>query len=629
MTQDKLSGDRLFRLLHPESIAVIGGAVAEEVIKHCDAMGYSGQVWPVHPKRTEMQGRKCFASVADLPSVPDAAYLGINRNATIDTVEALSRLGVGGAVCHASGFLEAVGDGPELQDKLSKAAGSMPIIGPNCVGLINYLDGVPLWNDQHGGVRVEKGVAIVSQSGNLAINVSMNRRALPLAYLFALGNQMNVEVSHAMAACLEDERVTAIGLCVEGIRDLEAFDEVVHRAIRAGKPVVVLKAGASQQGRALAKSHTASVAGSYELFDAYCQRVGIAHVHTLTELMETLNLVTVVGPLKGNRIASLSASGGDAILMADGVVGKDLEYPSLSDQHSSHVRDTLTELVFVSNPLDYHTFLWGDGPGLTQTFTAMLKGGFDLSLLVLDWPREDRCESELWEVAFESWVEAVRQTGAPAALLATIHEGLSESVSERFHSAGIATLRGMADGLAAVEAAWRIGRARMGEPPAALLRAGDQPGDDKDSQLLDDASKKEMLSSEGITVSDEPRGGADEVAVFAISMHRDPQFGPHLVIQSGGALAGLVDDKEILLLPTDETMIAKAIGRLRAARLLEGHAGKPAGDTKALVDVVSRLAKIVAARKDRLLDMRLNRLIVYPRGVGVVTADLVIRCRKS
>lgn len=629
MAQDRSSGDRLFRLLHPESIAVIGGGVAEEVIKHCDAMGYSGQIWPVHPKRTEMLGRGCFSSVADLPSAPDAAYIGINRHATIETVEALSRLGAGGAVCHASGFMESPGEGPELQEQLSRAAGSMPFIGPNCVGLINYLDGVPLWNDQHGGVMVEKGVAIVSQSGNLAINVSMNQRGLPIAYLFALGNQANVELSHAMAACLEDERVTAIGICVEGIRDVEAFDEVVRRAARAGKPVVALKAGASERGRALAKSHTASVAGSYEMFEAYCRRVGIAHVRSLAELIETLNLVTVVGPLKGNRIASLSASGGDAILMADGLVGRELEYPSLSDQHSSRVRDTLTELVFVSNPLDYHTFLWGDGPGLTKTFTAMLNGGFDLSLLVLDWPREDRCDAGLWEVAFESWVEAVRQTGAPAALLATLHEGLSESVSERFHSAGIATLRGMTEGLAAVEAAWRIGRAQTGVPPAALLRAADQPRDEEDSYLLDDAARKEMLSSQGISVSEGQEKGTDEVAVFALSVLRDPQFGPHVVIRSGGELAALVDDKEILLLPTNEGTIAEAIGRLRAARLLKGEAGKPVGDTEALVDVVTKLAGIVEAHKDQLLDASLNRLVVYPRGLGVVTADVMIRFKKG
>ena len=114
MAQDRISGNKLSRLLNPKTLAVVGGGVAEEVAKHCDALGFTGEIWPVHPRRTEIQGRKCFPTVDDLPSAPDAAFLGINRNATIEVVGALSRLGAGGAVCHASGYMESTGEGPAL-----------------------------------------------------------------------------------------------------------------------------------------------------------------------------------------------------------------------------------------------------------------------------------------------------------------------------------------------------------------------------------------------------------------------------------------------------------------------------------------------------------------------------------
>jgi acyl-CoA synthetase (NDP forming) len=140
---------RLDRLMRPKSIAVLGAGWALNVIEQCRKMGFAGQVWPVHPTKGEIGGLKAYASLADLPGVPDATFIGVNRFATIDVVAQLSAMGAGGAICFASGWTEA-GE-PELQAKLVAAAGDMPILGPNCYGVINYLDGALLWPDQHGG----------------------------------------------------------------------------------------------------------------------------------------------------------------------------------------------------------------------------------------------------------------------------------------------------------------------------------------------------------------------------------------------------------------------------------------------------------------------------------------------
>ena len=174
----------LDRLLRPKTIAVFGGKEARRVIYQCDKMGFAGEIWPVHPKEDEIYGRKCYRSVADLPAAPDAAFVGVNRNLSVEIVRQLSERGAGGAICYASGFLEAqseLADGADLQAELVKAAGSMRIIGPNCYGLVNALDGALLWPDQHGLIKVEKGVAILTQSSNIVLNLTMQTRGLPIA----------------------------------------------------------------------------------------------------------------------------------------------------------------------------------------------------------------------------------------------------------------------------------------------------------------------------------------------------------------------------------------------------------------------------------------------------------------
>ncbi|MEN8244927.1 MAG: CoA-binding protein, partial [Thermodesulfobacteriota bacterium] len=152
------------RLLKPQTIAIFGGAQAQEVIRQSDLMGYQGEIWPVHPKKTEILGRKVYRSVKDLPGSPDAAYVGVNRNLTIDIVRDLAERGAGGAVCYATGFIEAGEEGSALQERLLEASGDMPLVGPNCYGILNYLDGAMLWPDQQGGRRVDKGVAIITMS---------------------------------------------------------------------------------------------------------------------------------------------------------------------------------------------------------------------------------------------------------------------------------------------------------------------------------------------------------------------------------------------------------------------------------------------------------------------------------
>ena len=306
---------RLNRLLRPRSIAVLGSGWAANVVEQCQKMGFDGPVWPVHPSRDQIGGVRAYPSLAALPGVPDATFIGVNRFATLDVVRDLAAMGAGGAICFASGWEEAGEAG--LQADLVAAAGGMPILGPNCYGLINYLDGALLWPDQHGGRRVERGVALLSQSSNIVINLTMQARALPVAYVACLGNAAQVGLADLAAALLADDRVTAIGMYIEGIDDAAGFAALAQAARAAGKGVVCVKSGKTEASRTAAASHTASLAGGAAPSAAFLCQSGVAEVDTLDALIETLKIFHTHGPQIGARLCSLSCSGGEAGLVAD------------------------------------------------------------------------------------------------------------------------------------------------------------------------------------------------------------------------------------------------------------------------------------------------------------------------
>lgn len=670
----------LGRLLRPRSIAVLGGAPAAGVVRRCEELGFAGPIWPVHPHLAEVAGRPAFRGIPDLPEVPDAAFLAVNRDATVAAVRELAALGAGGAVCYASGFKEAGGRGAGLQAELVAAAGAMPLLGPNCYGLINYLDGAALWFDQQGGRRCARGVAIVTQSGNIALNLTMQRRGLPIAYLLTLGNQANVGLARALSALAVDPRVSAIGLHVEGLDDAAAFAAAVRDA---GKPLVVLSAGRSERGAALALSHTASLVGRDAVRNALFAHLGVACVASLPELIEALKLLHVAGPLPGRSIVSLSCSGGEAALAADAAASRRLELRPFTAMQSEHVAASLENRVRVTNPLDYHTFVWGRRDRLEAAFTAVLGCGFDMALLILDLPREDRCDPAEWRLTLDAWVAARAATGARVAVLATLPECLPEAVAEELVTAGIVPLAGLEEALAAIEAAADIGAAAAHSPllsapapegapvaqdewagkcllagfgvahpggrcvagPEAAVAAATALGfplalkavgpellhktelgavalNLGDAAAVDVAARRLASLGDGLLV--EPMV-VDGVAELLVGVNREPGLGFCLALGAGGTLVELIAERVLLLLPTTPDVVRAALLGLRVGRLLEGYRGRPAGDLEAAVDAVLAVARCAAAHADRLVEIEVNPLIVRPAGRGAVAADVLVR----
>lgn len=498
----------LSRLLSPRTIAVVGGREAERVVEQCRKIGFNGEIWPVHPNRQTMLGLPCFPDAKALPGVPDAAYVAVNRERTVDIVAQLAEVGCGGAVCYAAGFAETAGrnsDSAGLQHRLVQAAGSMPLVGPNCYGFINALDNVALWPDQHGVVSTRRGVAIITQSSNIAINLTMQTRALPVAMVLTAGNQAQLGLSELASAAIEDDRITAVGLHIEGLDDAKTFERLAVRARTLGKPIVVLKIGKSAQAQEAARTHTASLSGSDAIHDAFFKRLGVARVSSLEALLETLKLLHVHGPLPGGDLLSLSCSGGEAALVADAAVDRSIRFPPFAEDEKAKIGAILGERVAIANPLDYHTFIWGDGPAMTRMFEAALAPRFDLSCLILDMPRHDRCDESDWRDTVESFVAAVRSTGACGAVVASLPETMPEKLATELLASGIAPFTGLGAALDAAEAAATIGSAWALPLPSRLLLSKTCCENEEllssatRVTLHEDAAKRELASSGVVT----------------------------------------------------------------------------------------------------------------------------------
>ncbi|MEX0303758.1 MAG: acetate--CoA ligase family protein, partial [Leisingera sp.] len=486
----------LNRLFRPKTIAVIGGgAWCRLVIEQCQKMGFEGTIWPVHPKADEVAGLPAFKDVDSLPDAPDAAFIGVNRFITIEVVRALSARGAGGAVCFASGFLEAAAEdaeGADLQAQLLEAAGDMPFLGPNCYGFINYLDGALLWPDQHGGARAEKGVALVTQSSNIAINLTMQKRGLPVAYVVTAGNQAQSGIAAIGEALLEDDRVTALGLHIEGFGDLRAFEALAARARELGKPIIALKVGKSAEAQAATVSHTASLAGGDAGAGALLSRLGIPRLDDLPSFLETLKLLHVSGRLPSNRIATISCSGGEASLAADTGHARNVEFPPLNERQKTDLREALGPMVALANPLDYHTYIWRDAPAMTKAFSAMMDPQLAMTMLIVDFPRDDRCEASDWECAIQAAIGSHQNTGANVGLVATLPELLPEDVAVRLMAAGVVPFCGLSEAIAACEAA----STPLPETPAPLLL----PTPVVEPDLVPEAEAKRQLADYGLRI---------------------------------------------------------------------------------------------------------------------------------
>ena len=466
------------------------------------------------------------------------------------------------------------------------------------------------------------------------------------------------------------------GLFLEAVRDAQQFATMAMRARERGVPIVALQTGRSEAGALIASSHTGSMAGRAAAYDALFERYGVATVRTPAELLESLKLLDGGGSLSGRRVVSLSCSGGEASLVADRSEATRLRFEPFTPQQHSAIEATLTELVSVSNPFDYHTFMWGDREAMATTFTAVMDGPQDATMLVLDAPPSPDNDPSSWYVAADALADAARATGRRAVVVATLAECLNEPFRQHIIDTGLTPLLGLAEALTALDAAATVGTATAARPHSPVAAPGV-------TRLIDEASAKQRLGALGVSVpagrvvqraevldaaasigypitlkalghAHKSEAGAvkvglrdahaltaaleampstdagflvestvtDVVAEVLVTVRRDAPVGWLVTLGHGGVMTELWSDVTHLLAPVSVDDVEAALTRLRSAALLTGFRGRPAADVRALAELVVRLTDAVVGTD--VVEVELNPVLVGTRGATAVDALLIV-----
>ena len=447
----------LNRLFNPKNIAVFGGNDAEIVVSQCKKMGFKGDIWPVNPKREKINGIKCFPSVDDLPKGPDASFIAVPRLPAIAIVKKLNEMNSGGGVCYTAGFREVGKEGSKLEKDLLASVGDFALIGPNCYGMINYVNKIALWPFDHGGEFPGFGAAIITQSGMLSNDLSTSRRSMPFAYMVSAGNQSVLSIEDYIEYFSQKEEVKAIGLHIEGLQDIERFQKGCLMALERKVPIVAIKTGSSAIGNSLVSSHTGSLSGTDEIYNSLFDHLGIIRVTNPHEFLETLKFLCISGPVSGKKLAAFTCSGGGATMLADYAEKINLDFNQPSQKVDKKLKKLLPLTATVSNPLDYTTPIWGIPEKTGPVFNTFFEDDYDCAILVQDYlPPNINELNKYYLKDAEAFFKASRKLNLPTIICSTVPENNDQKIGDYFVNNHVTPIQGLEEALNAVKRSYKF-----------------------------------------------------------------------------------------------------------------------------------------------------------------------------
>ena len=351
------------RLMRPQRVAVVGasadvtktaGRPVAYLLKH----GFSGDVYPVNPKATEICGLPCYPDIASLPNVPDVGIVLLGAERAHHAVKELAQLGCTAAIVLASGYTEVGEEGARRQVELLLAAGAMRILGPNTIGLVNITDRIVL--SASGALEMDHfpsgAISLVSQSGGIlgSLLSRASARGIGLAKMISTSNEVDLELADFIDWLVDDEATRVIALYVETVRDTQKFRAAALRAAQAGKPIVAFKIGRSEAGAKAAISHTGALAGSDRMYDALFKQTGILRAQRFDELLDMPAALATGRTLRGNRVAILTSTGGAGTLVSDalGVTGFETPPPDAETATKLRALQKGDHAALDRNPID-------------------------------------------------------------------------------------------------------------------------------------------------------------------------------------------------------------------------------------------------------------------------------------
>jgi acetate---CoA ligase (ADP-forming) len=515
----------LSRLLGPRSVAVVGAterpdSYGAQALVNLDAIGFDGQVWGVNPRRTSVLGRPCVPTVSDLPEAVDAVVIAIPAAGVAATVEQAGARGCGGAVVFSAGFAE-IADGAGLQADLVAAARrhELPVCGPNCNGIVATHTRTALWGDALAP-REPGAVALISQSGNVAVNALATRRGLRFHTVVASGNQAVLSAADYLSFLAGEDGVGAVALYLEDDGGPGLCDGLAACA-ENGVRVVVLKVGSSKVGAHAAAAHSGALAGDQRIFRALIEEAGAVwadDVHDLLELAKTLGVAAAPHRRSaGGGLAVMTCSGGDSAQGADEAERLGVDLPPFAPATCARLREVLPSAATAANPLDYTAMIWGDTEALSELVQA---SGADPAigrvLVFYDQPPDlTGAIKASWDAVRDGITAGAGLSPAATIVSSTLPELLDDEAAWRFIQAGIPAVAGLRTGLRCAAA---LGQT-PGDPERlrGIAAAAQAAGAAAPADWLSEHDAKELLRAAGVNVTEGRLVEDEDDAVAALA----------------------------------------------------------------------------------------------------------------
>jgi acyl-CoA synthetase (NDP forming) len=684
------------RLLRPKTLAIIGasdssrGGWAQSIHENLQYCGFPVKLYLVNPKRRELWGREVYPNFAAIPEAVDLALTIIPTEFVVDALAEAAENGLKCALIYAARF----GEGGDAAGRERAAAllglcrkHGLRISGPNCMGSLSLREKLLLYPTKRVRGLGAGSVGVVFQSGG-SFQFWLQQaaqRGLGFSYAVSSGNELDLDVADYINFMIEDEQTTMVACMLEGIRRPQAFMAAAEKALARRKPVILVKVGRSERGKAATASHTGAIASDDQVFDAVCRKYGIIRCPSLDDLIETC-LAFAPGRLpKGKRIAMVCFSGGAKGLVLDYASDEGAEMAPLTPQTRAKLPAMIDPGLPAENPLDVGAMVGVQ----SEKFAAICKvvcADPSVDLVTVQGiaptnPDDPSDAAALRDVAASTDKPVLafgrvaqnsteisrkyqRETGVPF-----IH-GLAESVRAlqnlaRYAAAvrgGVATLPARRAPTAKPALDTLLSSYAIAEPRSAFAATPH----DASAQAVrlgfpvalkivsQQASHKTDIGGValGLRVKDDVRAAADAMAArlraqdpiakldgfllqemvqgleVIVGVREDPQFGPFMLVGLGGIQVEAMRDVAIRLLPVDAQAANEMVASLRGASLFGAFRGRPARDVDALVQAMTGLSRLFIDQRGWMSEIEINPLMVLAAGHGVRAVDVRMMERK-
>jgi acetate---CoA ligase (ADP-forming) len=633
------------RLLRPRSVAIVGasptaGSLGAGVLANLARFRFGGDLHLVNPRYDRIGERPCIRSIPELPDGVDCAVLAIPQAHVVEAVRACAKKGIGGLIVLSGGFAEAGEEGKRAQQEIAAIAqdSGMAVQGPNCLGTINYVDGVPLMFGTTPFVEFGggKAVAVVSQSGAMAsaVRVALQARGVPVSYSVSTGNEAALGAEDFLEEFIADPHTQVIAMLAEQIRRPARFLELATKARNAGKFVVLHHLGRSAAGRDAAKTHTGALSGDYAVMAAQVQARGVCLVDSLELLIDVPELLV--------RLRNATSPGGTAIVGESGAFkGMSLDFcetiglalPQLSASTHAALAKELPPFSPPSNPLDLTAQPLIDPTMYRRVLDLIARDpAFGSVAIVISLPSAQSADRKLPPI-----VDALRSSaGNQAVVFAMLGEDCPIPMAhvESIRAAGVPFFRSPERAFRALAALKKLARpstvihgaAPAGRSAATPIEAGTVP-EYRAKQLLAGRGLK-MPPSRLVTSLEDALTAADELG-FPLALKAQSSLLPHK--SEAGAVA--LDIRDAASLRSAWSTMQSRLAAERPGLTLDGILLERMSDAGVEIIIGARneggWGPVILAGLGGILTELLQDVVLIPAGVGRAEIERALRSLKG